>query len=90
MHPTYEAARTETEALLTLLWRDILKVERVGIKESFLACGGDSLQAMRLVEAIRLSLNIDIHLVDFFAAETIQDQANTIDQMLMEAGNDDV
>jgi acyl carrier protein len=85
----YEEALTDTETLMISLWKDILKVDRVGIKTSFLACGGDSMQAMRLIDAIRRRLDLDIHLVDFFAAETIQDQANVIDQLLMEAGYDD-
>ena len=46
---TYVAPRDEVEERLAQVWRDVLRVERVGIKDDFFALGGDSFKAIRVV-----------------------------------------
>jgi amino acid adenylation domain-containing protein len=45
----YMAARTPSEELLARLWREVLGRERVGVRDNFLASGGDSLLAAQLL-----------------------------------------
>jgi non-ribosomal peptide synthase protein (TIGR01720 family) len=44
----YEAPRDDKEEKLALIWQEVLKVERVGIKDSFFALGGDSIKAIQI------------------------------------------
>ena len=41
--------RTPTEEFLVAIWRDVLKVERVGREDNFFELGGDSILCIRLV-----------------------------------------
>ncbi|HEX6036890.1 non-ribosomal peptide synthetase, partial [Longimicrobium sp.] len=49
----YVAPRTEVEALLCALWAETLRVDRVGVEESFLELGGDSILSIQLVARAR-------------------------------------
>ncbi|MGH7194233.1 MAG: condensation domain-containing protein, partial [Candidatus Saccharimonadales bacterium] len=41
--------RSETELLLADIWRDVLRLDRVGVEENFFDLGGDSIQAVRVM-----------------------------------------
>jgi amino acid adenylation domain-containing protein len=58
-HPSEESAipKTDRERELAGLWQSILGVEHVGVNESFLDLGGDSLSAISLLVSMR-RLNI--------------------------------
>ena len=45
----YVAPRTETERLLAELWREALKVERVGVYDNFFDLGGHSLLCFKVI-----------------------------------------
>ncbi|MET0397577.1 MAG: condensation domain-containing protein, partial [Longimicrobiaceae bacterium] len=49
----YAAPRTETEAILCDVWAGVLKVERVGVEESFFELGGDSILSIQMVSRAR-------------------------------------
>ncbi len=44
---------TEMEKKISAIWREILKVERVGLHDNFFEIGGDSLAAMRVIGRLR-------------------------------------
>jgi non-ribosomal peptide synthase protein (TIGR01720 family) len=46
---TYVAPRTAVEEALCEIWRETLKVDRVGIQDNFFELGGDSIQSIRIV-----------------------------------------
>lgn len=46
---TYVAPRSETEKVLTEIWADLLRLERVGIHDNFLELGGDSILSIRMI-----------------------------------------
>ena len=69
------APRTETEALLALLWGEVLGRPRPGVTEGFFAAGGHSLQAMQLVTRIREALRVDLPLRALFDAPTVAELA---------------
>jgi amino acid adenylation domain-containing protein len=49
----YAAPRTPAEKILTEIWRDVLRLERVGIANNFFELGGDSIRAILVVLAVR-------------------------------------
>ena len=49
----YVAPRTPVEGVLVGIWRDLLKLERVGIHDNFFISGGHSLLATRMMARLR-------------------------------------
>ncbi|TKC98038.1 non-ribosomal peptide synthetase/type I polyketide synthase [Polyangium fumosum] len=45
----YVAPRSAKEELLTAIWGDVLRVERVGVHDNFFMLGGDSILAIRVM-----------------------------------------
>ena len=50
---TYAAPRTATEEALCAIWAEVLRVERVGIRDNFFERGGDSILAIQAVSRAR-------------------------------------
>jgi hypothetical protein len=63
--------RTPMEEILLDVWRAVLKIERIGIHESFFDLGGHSLLAAQVVSRLR-ALGIEMPLSMLFVAPTIQ------------------
>src|ERR687894_985283 len=49
----YVAPRTPTEEVLAGIWAELLRLERVGVEESFFDLGGHSLLTTRLLAQVR-------------------------------------
>lgn len=69
------APRDPTERALAGLWRELLKLDEVGIDEDFFELGGHSLTATRLVSRIRIEFEADIPLRAIFENPTIESLA---------------
>ncbi|MEZ2133143.1 amino acid adenylation domain-containing protein, partial [Sinorhizobium sp. CB9] len=67
----YVAPRTETEAALAAIWRDVLGLERVGVNDNFFEIGGHSLTAVRLTARLRQGLGHDVSLRALFDHPTV-------------------
>jgi acyl carrier protein len=69
---------------LAAIWAQVLGQDdqSIGINDEFLALGGDSLTATKLVSRIRKQLNADLTLIDFFDASTIAEQAIVLQRLL--------
>lgn len=63
--------RTPLEQSLVHIWQQVLQLPRVGIDESFLQLGGDSLLAVQLTARIRTELQRTVPLERLFAVQTI-------------------
>jgi amino acid adenylation domain-containing protein len=63
------ADRLEFELLH--LWRNLLRVDGIGLHDDFFDLGGDSLLALRLIAAIEKHFAKKLQLNDFFAAPTV-------------------
>ncbi|MBC3372512.1 amino acid adenylation domain-containing protein [Pseudomonas sp. SWRI92] len=46
---TYEAPRDAVESAFVEIWQDVLRVERVGIRDNFFALGGDSILNLQII-----------------------------------------
>jgi acyl carrier protein len=60
------------------IWREILKLEKVGILDNFFELGGHSLLATQVISRLRSVFQFDISLRHLFEAQTVRDLAATI------------
>ncbi|WP_426094745.1 amino acid adenylation domain-containing protein [Flavobacterium sp. DSR2-3-3] len=49
----YVAPRSEEEKVLASVWSDILKYEKIGVKDSFYNLGGDSIKSILIISRLR-------------------------------------
>jgi amino acid adenylation domain-containing protein len=75
----YVAPRTPTEEMLGQVWAEVLDLEHLSIYDNFFDLGGHSLLAMQIVTRLREMLGIDLSLLAFFEAPTIERFARVVD-----------
>ncbi|UCH95998.1 MAG: amino acid adenylation domain-containing protein, partial [Candidatus Aminicenantes bacterium] len=66
------------EEILLETWKEILKVERIGIDSDFFELGGHSLKAIILVSQIHKKLDVKLPLTEIFKTPTIRSLARYI------------
>ncbi|MFP2895292.1 amino acid adenylation domain-containing protein [Corallococcus sp. 4LFB] len=71
----YVAPRGETEQRLAAIWREVLRVERVGLHDNFFLLGGHSLLATQALSRIRTAFNVELPLRALFEAPTLLELA---------------
>jgi amino acid adenylation domain-containing protein/FkbM family methyltransferase len=76
----YIEAGTPVEEILCGVWREILSVERVGIKDDFFELGGHSLLATQLISRMRDAFGVEVPLRQLFLAPTIAGLARHIEE----------
>ena len=75
----YLAPRTATEQRLAEIWRTVLSMDRVGIRDNYNDLGGDSLMATTIFAEIAERFGIAIPLSGFIETPTIEALASRID-----------
>lgn len=70
--------RTPTEELLIGIWKTVLNLNTVGIKDNFFALGGHSLLATRVISQIKQVLEVDIPIRQLFETPTIVELGEVI------------
>ena len=78
----YEEPRTPTEDLLSGLWANVLRVNRVGINDNFFELGGHSLSAIQLISRIRDAFSVELPLSELFERRTVAELAQSIDAQM--------
>ena len=78
MQAEYAAPSSNTEATLCECWQNLLKLDRVGVKDNFWSLGGQSLLALRLTNMIRQDFELEIPLKVIFDLPTIAELAGFI------------
>jgi aspartate racemase len=79
--PSNEMAepRNPVETTIAHIWKDALKLERVGIHDNFFDIGGHSLMAVRVLTRIERELGVRLPLTSFFHCATIAQLAELVD-----------
>lgn len=79
----WEAPATDVEQVVADVWAEVLGVERVGRRDSFLALGGHSLLATRLVALLREDLDLTVPVRVLFDAPVLADFARAVEALLL-------
>ncbi len=77
---TYVAPSTDLERKIVELWRQVLKLEQVGVNDNFFDLGGNSLSIIELNSRLKDSLGKEIPIVTMFTYPTIGTLARNLDQ----------
>jgi hypothetical protein len=80
----YVAPRTDAEELVADVWRDVLRVDRVGVFDDFFELGGHSLLAVRVGARLKASAEIDIPIRTLFTHRTPAELAAAIEALLLD------
>ena len=72
-------AKTQIEIMLVAIWKDLLDLDQVGVDDSFLELGGDSLQLMRMINRVRHTFGREILIADFFLSPTVSALGRILD-----------
>jgi acyl transferase domain-containing protein/glutamate-1-semialdehyde aminotransferase/thioesterase domain-containing protein len=71
----YVAPRNKTEEILARIWRELLNLDKVSVKDSFFDLSGQSLLAVRLFNRIEQACNRRLPIAILFRAPTIEQLA---------------
>lgn len=82
LRQAYVEPRTEIELQLAQLWMQTLRIDRVGIKDSFFELGGDSVLAAQIVTSGHRIFGVEIDLREAFEAFTIEGLARIVESAL--------
>jgi amino acid adenylation domain-containing protein len=87
----YEAPEGEIETAVAGIWREVLRVERVGRQDNFFALGGASLLAVQVIARLRQGLGVEVGVDALFAHPVLAAFAEWIvDQQLATFDSDDL
>jgi amino acid adenylation domain-containing protein len=65
------APQTQTQKIIAEIWRDLLKVDGIGVDDDFFDLGGHSMAATALVQRLRKAFGVDVRLASLFDRPTI-------------------
>ena len=78
----YVAPRNSLEELVARVWREVLKLEQVGVHDNFFELGGHSLLATQVVARLGKLLKVDLPLRRFFETATVSALAAELQKVL--------
>ena len=67
----FVAPRTPLEEFLAGLWRDVLRVDQVGVVDNFFELGGNSIQGAVLINRLQEKLGQQVYVIALFDSPTI-------------------
>ncbi|MCT2582859.1 amino acid adenylation domain-containing protein [Actinophytocola gossypii] len=80
------APRDPVEEVLAGIWREVLGLPRIGVRDDFFRIGGHSLLAAKVLARTREAFAIDVPIHRMFAAPTVEGVAATLAELQAEPG----
>lgn len=71
-----EAPRSEIESAIAAMWKEVLRLDQVGVHDNFFDLGGHSLLLIKVQSRIEQHLNRRLEIVDLFQYPTIETLAH--------------
>ncbi|HYX24056.1 MAG TPA: condensation domain-containing protein, partial [Thermoanaerobaculia bacterium] len=71
----YIAPRTPLETFIADLWREVLRVERIGVRDDFFELGGNSISGAVLINRLQQELSEIVQVVVIFDHSTVESLA---------------
>jgi surfactin family lipopeptide synthetase C len=78
------APRTPVEEQLAVAWRQVLRLERVGVHDNFFEVGGHSLLVTQVISRVREAFQIELPLRSLFDHPTIAELALVVEEILID------
>jgi amino acid adenylation domain-containing protein len=78
----YVAPRNSLEEVVAGVWREVLKLEQVGVHDNFFQLGGHSLLAVQVVARLAKLLRIELPLRRFFEQASVSALAEALQRLL--------
>ena len=82
----YEGPRTAVEEIVSGVWEEVLRVEKVGMRENFFEMGGHSLLATQVVSRVRKVFGVEVGLRTLFERGTVRELAEVVMEELRVGG----
>jgi acyl carrier protein len=79
----YLAPRNHIERRLADMWRQTLRIDRVGVRDSFFELGGDSVLAVQVVTSVHRAFGVELGLREAFKSFTIESLAAQVEEALI-------
>jgi hypothetical protein len=67
----YVAPESDVERIIAAVWRDLLRVDRIGLHDNFFELGGHSLLLVQAHGRLKEALGRDVAVVDLFRFPTV-------------------
>jgi len=72
LQQAYVAPQSELEQQVAAIWADVLKLDRVGLRDHFFELGGHSLLVAQVVTRVKQQFGVDIPMKSLFGAVGLQ------------------
>jgi acyl carrier protein len=77
----YRAPRNMLERSLAEIWAQVLRIDRVGIRDNFFDLGGHSLSGITLVSMVSERFKVDLPVAAMFRYPTVRQMANAVESL---------
>jgi amino acid adenylation domain-containing protein len=84
------APRNQVEQGLADIWRQVLRVEQIGVEDNFFDLGGHSLLATQVIARIRSTFHVQLPLRSLFDTPTVAGLAQQIEALPQNAEDEEV
>ena len=78
----FVAPGTSTEEILTAIWAEILRLERVGVEDNFFDLGGNSLLGIKVIDRIQARFKLKVSVVRLYQYSTIRSMAEYLTEAM--------
>ncbi|MBC7914511.1 MAG: amino acid adenylation domain-containing protein [Pyrinomonadaceae bacterium] len=75
----YVAPKNQTELNIAAIWKEVLSIDKIGVNDNFFECGGNSLNAVRIVAAMNEAHQYQFPVIKLYQYPTIKGLADYFD-----------